>query len=177
MAYKVIGLVKKAPTPPPLPEKLAAAHNIAMTGDVIYQQSFDGSSDVSGLATLSKTGVTAGEYPVVTVDEKGRITFGRALTLKDLPPLPLPEKLANARNIAMTGDVVYQQVFDGSADVTGAATLSKTGVTAGEYPVVTVDEKGRVVLGRALDTKDLPKALLDRIGYLEKMVIMLTSRS
>lgn len=56
-------------------------------------------------------------------------------------------KLATARNIAMTGDGVWNVNFDGSQNATGAFTLTNTGVTAGSYNSVTVDAKGRVTAG------------------------------
>jgi hypothetical protein len=59
--------------------------------------------------------------------------------------------LATGRTIELTGDVAYTSpAFNGSANVTAAATLANSGVTAGSYgsasavPVVTVDAKGRV---------------------------------
>lgn len=55
--------------------------------------------------------------------------------------------LATGRTIAMTGDVSYTSgSFNGSANVTGTATLANSGVTAGTYTysTVTVDAKGRV---------------------------------
>jgi len=59
--------------------------------------------------------------------------------------------LQTARTIGMTGDVTWTSAaFDGSANVTGTATLANTGVTAGAYggnnsiPSLTVDAKGRV---------------------------------
>ena len=59
--------------------------------------------------------------------------------------------LATARTIALTGDVAYTSPsFDGTNNVTAAATLANTAVTAGTYgstsaiPVITVDAKGRV---------------------------------
>lgn len=60
-------------------------------------------------------------------------------------------KLSNARTIGMTGDVTWTSAaFDGSNNVTGAATLANSGVTAGTYnsatqiAPLTIDAKGRV---------------------------------
>lgn len=55
-----------------------------------------------------------------------------------------------ARSISITGDATWTTSIDGSANVTGALTLSNSGVTAGTYggasavPVITVDAKGRI---------------------------------
>ena len=56
--------------------------------------------------------------------------------------------LTTGRTIAMTGDVTYTSgSFNGSANVTGTATLANSGVTASTYRSVTVDAKGRVTAG------------------------------
>ena len=57
--------------------KLLSAKTIGMTGDVSWTSSaFDGTSNVSGVASLSNTGIPAGTYTKLTVDTKGRATAG-----------------------------------------------------------------------------------------------------
>lgn len=65
-------------------------------------------------------------------------------------------KLATARSISITGDATWSTSFDGSANVTGALTLANSGVTAGTYPKVTVDAKGRVTAGASMVEADVP---------------------
>lgn len=64
-------------------------------------------------------------------------------------------KLFTSRSIAATGDGSWTVNFDGSANVTAAFTLANV-VTAGEYPITTVDAKGRTVGGRAIAVADIP---------------------
>lgn len=62
------------------------------------------------------------------------------------------EKLATARVISATGDATGSVAFDGSKDVEIALTLANSGVKAGTYNNITVDEKGRITnISGALD--------------------------
>lgn len=67
--------------------RLAAIRTLAATGDISWSVAFDGSANATSAATLSNTGVAAGTYPKVTVDAKGRVTAGAALTAADIPAL------------------------------------------------------------------------------------------
>lgn len=59
--------------------------------------------------------------------------------------------LTNPVEIALVGDTTGSTVFDGSADVSIATTLTNTGVTPGSFNYINVDEKGRVVTGAAIN--------------------------
>ena len=60
---------------------LTNARNIIITGDGNCTFSFDGSSNITASFTLSDSSVTPGTYNKVTVDSKGRITFGENVDL------------------------------------------------------------------------------------------------
>lgn len=59
--------------------KLNSARSISATGDATWSASFDGTTDTTGILTLTATGVTEGNYgtdinvPSLTLDAKGRV--------------------------------------------------------------------------------------------------------
>jgi len=68
--------------------KISTGRTISTTGDVTYTSgSFDGSGDVTGVATLAASGVSSGTYgssttiPVLTVDTKGRVTSASTVVI------------------------------------------------------------------------------------------------
>ena len=75
------------------------------------------------------------------------------------------KSLENAREFSLTGDVTTDIVsFDGSQNVTLTSVLSTiSGLTAGTYPKVTVDKKGRVIGGTNLDSSDIPNISKDKV--------------
>lgn len=98
--------------------KLAAARTLSVTGDATGSASFDGSADASINATLANSGVTAGTYPKVTVDAKGRVTAGTPLAAADIPDLTL-SKISDA----------------------GSAASKNTGISSGNVPILGSDGK------------------------------------
>ncbi|MFK1433027.1 phage tail protein [Pseudomonas aeruginosa] len=67
--------------------RLTAARRIATDGAATGSVEFDGSRDVSLMLALAKSGVTPGSYPVVSVNDRGLVTAGRALKSPEIPDL------------------------------------------------------------------------------------------
>ncbi len=75
-------------------------------------------------------------------------------------------KWATARSISITGDATWTTSIDGSDNATGALTLATTGVVAGTYNLVTVDDKGRVTSGSTTSSAaGTPTSSGTLIGY------------
>ena len=64
--------------------------------------------------------------------------------------------LSNSRRLTSSSDV---SLTDGGAAGAYTIGLTATGVTAGDYAKVTVDNKGRVTAGLTLDATDIPAAI------------------
>ncbi len=124
-------------------------HNetITASGDVT------GSGTTALALTLSNTGVTAGSYVVtnITVDSKGRITSISNGTASGTGTVT-SVAVTGTSDISVTGSPITNSG-------TIAISLSNSGVTAGTYPKVTVDIKGRVTAGSALSSTDISNAL------------------
>lgn len=127
-------------------DKLSTARKISSTGDATWEVSFNGSADATAEVTLTATGVTAGEYAVVTVDAKGRVTTARALAATDLPA-ELTSNAATATALA-TARTINGVDFDGTADIVINAVDSTARIAASEKGaangVATLDDAGLV---------------------------------
>lgn len=96
----------------------------------------------NGTSLRNNSSINTALYDILGTDVQGSVASAN--------------KLTTARTISSTGDVSYSVSFDGSGNVTAAATLSSTGVTAGTYTKLTVDAKGRITTGTTLAATDVP---------------------
>lgn len=121
------------------------ASEVIMSGDATISN--------TGALTLSNSGVFNGTYgatnqfPIITIDSKGRIT---SATFSDVTSA---FGLTNGRILVGDGSNIASQVLmsgDATLSNTGALTLANTGVTSGTFgsttqiPVITLDAKGRI---------------------------------
>lgn len=122
----------------------SVAAPLTLTGDVT------GTGTGTVGTTLSNTGISPGNYDKVTVDAKGRVTAGGAMSSADVVAALgyTPYNSTNPSNYltqnaptTLTGDVT------GTGTGTFAVTLAPSGVSAGTFRSVTVDAKGRVTAG------------------------------
>lgn len=134
-----------------------------------HNQNTDNTLTNAGVNTIKNTTASgnivdfqSGTTPTTksSIDNAGNFT-GKAASA---------DKLQTARNIALTGDVTGNANFDGSANVSISATLSNSGVTAGTYPKVTVDVKGRVTSGASLSASDIPTLTASKISDFDTQV-------
>lgn len=108
---------------------------VTLTGDI----SGSGSSSIS--TTLSNTGVSAGSYSKVTVDSKGRVTYGTNPTTLD--GYGITDAVTQNRQINTSGPLI------GGGSLAGDLTLTMTNLgVAGTYIKVSVDNYGRVTGGQ-----------------------------
>ncbi|MBK9323453.1 MAG: hypothetical protein IPM97_11030 [Bdellovibrionaceae bacterium] len=131
---------------------------VGNSGNAATAVSISGDASVAntGVLTLATSGVTAGTYPKVTVDAKGRVTSGANLANSDLPALP-----DGSMWVGNSGNTAAAVSMSGDASITNAGVLSlaTSGVTAGTYSKVTVDAKGRVTTGSSIASSDITAAL------------------
>ena len=104
--------------------KLTTARTLSLSGDASGSASFDGSANAAISMTLANSGVTAGTYPKVTVDAKGRVTAGAALAATDVPSLDW-SKITTGKPTTLSGYGItdaatstHNHTVDGLSNVT-----------------------------------------------------------
>jgi len=113
--------------------KLATARAITLTGDVTGTANFDGSASAGIAATLANSGVSAGTYRSLTVNEKGLVTGGTNPTT--LSGYGITDALSNSSTSTQSGYFGNIFLYDdstpshylgitNSANLTAARTLS-----------------------------------------------------
>lgn len=139
------------------------SHALAVPGEMA------GFISGSDQAKLNGIEVGANKYilPEATSNELGGLKLGYGLTVDELGKTNVnintvpgnadtASRLAAPVLISLTGDVSGDTLFDGDDNVNIVTTLAISGVVAGTYPVVTVDDKGIVINGRTLTSNDIP---------------------
>ena len=107
------------------------ARTLSMTGDVSWSLSLDGSSNVTGSATLAAVNANIGGFggatavPVLTVDAKGRVTAITTAAISYLVPSSNFSEITNpslARSNIGAAGTANVQVFNTSGTWTNSAT-------------------------------------------------------
>ena len=122
---------------------LATGRSISSTGDVTWSiPSFDGSANVTAVATLANSGVASGTYAKVTVNAKGLVTAGAALSASDIPALDW-SKITTGKPATLAGYGIGDAYTKTEIDTALTAKIASTslGVANG---VATLGSDGKV---------------------------------
>ena len=131
----------------------------------LYSKTAGGAVVQVGFGNLTSAMVTSalGFTPYNATNPSGYITASGSITGSSgscTGNAATATRWATGRTIALTGDVTGTSgSFDGSGNLSFAATLANSGVTAGTYLKVTVDAKGRVTAGSSMTSGDVTGAL------------------
>jgi len=143
-------------------------HNETITfsaGDVT------GSGSNAVTLVLTNTGVAAGTYTKVSVDAKGRVLTGGALSSGDVTTALGYTPISGISGSDVTTALGYtplqhnETITFSAGDITGSGSnavvlnLTNTGVVAGTYEKVVVDAAGRIHSGSNLSNTDITSAL------------------
>ncbi len=102
------------------------------------------SLNLSGYATEDYVNVKVKDF---VTEDKVKDLISEALKSATTAEAESAGKLSTPRELSLSGDATGSTSFDGSKDETIEVELAKTGVKAGAYSAVLVDEKGRVLAG------------------------------
>ena len=152
----------------------------------------DGGLSITGSGVGITNTVAPGGNPFVNYDKHGSITSSRPLSGSDLPP-PVagnPGAVKPGDGLEVTGDGTLNVIpatdsaiggVIASDGITiapdGKISQSVTGVAAGQYTKITVDEMGSVTAGEQLVASDIPNINWDQINDPSVDGTMLTDKS
>lgn len=170
--------------------KWATSRTFSISGDATGSKAgVDGSANADIEITLANSGVTAGTYPKVTVDAKGRVISGTAaLTADDIPTLAWSKINNTPTTISGYGvtlaasdipDLAWSKITSGkpttisgygitivNTDIPTLLATSLPSVTQGSganFVKVTVDSYGRVTGTTAVTASDIPNLSWSKI--------------
>lgn len=118
------------------------------------------------LASPVLTGTPTAPTPTVDAydDRLSTTAFVKNVVAGEMPGnAATASKLATARTISVQGAVQGSALFDGTSDIVIETSAIPIGTAPGVYPVVTVDNYGRVTAGRALTSTDIPNLSWNKI--------------
>jgi hypothetical protein len=98
--------------------------------------------EIGTFADLPENGLTSVIYLVLDDNKIYRFSGSAYVEISSAGISDETLKLHTARSISLTGDVTWTTTFDGSANATGVASLKNSGVAAGTYTKVSVNDKG-----------------------------------
>lgn len=114
----------------------------------------------------------------VTIESDGTMTMGKANSAVQADSANTANQLATGQTISVSGDATgTSAAFNGTSGVTIPISLSETGVGAGTYTKVTVDEKGRVTEGATLAESDIPNISYTKVTGLGTVAVLNTGTS
>ena len=124
--------------------------------------------------TENDTDFEVGTIWVDTAAKKAYLLFAKATTAtwielatpsSTVAGAKVADKLSQARTITLNGAVVENaKTFDGSGNITFTLVLENSGVAAGTYTKLTVNEKGIVTGVATLTAADLPSITLSKVS-------------
>lgn len=149
------------------------------TDDILYLgYGDDGASNATTIRPLAG----AGRFVDRATDQtlSGVKTFVSSPLIPNLAGSDNSQAAANTAWVKALGYLNANQTITVSGDASGSGntaislTLSNSGVTAGTYPKVTVDAKGRVTAGTTLAATDIPTLTASKISDFDTQVRMST---
>lgn len=125
------------------------------TGKLIKDSGFTIAASVPADAKFTDTTYTKVDFGVDTLETQ-------VAAIQETVDALDEDYLASNATVTVSGDATGSAAFVGNA-ANVAVTLANSGVEAGTYAKVTVDAKGRVTAGAALEASDIPALTLEKI--------------